>query len=799
MKYFFSAVLILASALAWAQNGSIRGKVLDDITNQPIPFATVVIQGTSTGASTDFDGNYVIENLEPGLVNIEASYVGYTKRTIFEIQVYNSKPTSLDIRLTQSATQLEAVEIKASPFTKKEESPVSMRTINSAEIMRNPGGNRDISKVLQALSGVASSASFRNDIIIRGGAPSENRFYLDGVEVPNINHFATQGSSGGPVGMLNVNFIEEVDFYSGAFPSNRGNALSAVLEFKQKEGNRNKLEKNFMVGSSDFGLTLDGPLGKKSSFIFSVRRSYLQLLFRALKLPFLPAYNDAQFKTTINLNTKNKITIVGLGAYDDFELNQKVNKNITDPELIERNNYILGNIPVSDQWNYTLGVNYQHFMKKSFQTFVLSRNHLNNKAVKYFDNDDSDPNKLLLDYESQEIENKFRFEHTYRQDGWKINAGLGVENVTYTNQTFNKIDVGGMVQTIDFESSLNFSKFALFAQASKSLLAGRLQLSAGIRTDFNDYSDDMSNPLDQLSPRLSVSYSLNDKWSLNGNVGVFYQLPPYTTLGFKASDAFVNKSNGLKYIEARHAVLGVEYNVSKTAKATVEGFYKAYDRYPFLLNDSITLANLGSDFGIIGNEAVTSISEGRSYGLEFLFQQKMAKGFYGILAYTVVRSEFEDKDGKLIPSAWDNGHVVSLTGGKKFKKNWEVGVRWRFLGGAPYTPYDLQTSSLIAVWDVNGQGVLDYNNLNTGRTGAGHGLDIRIDKRFYFDKWSLNVYFDVQNAYNQQQTLQPYVDVVRDASGNALIDENDPSRYQTKLVSNANGTFLPSLGLMIEF
>ncbi|HAE29626.1 MAG TPA: ferric aerobactin receptor, partial [Flavobacteriales bacterium] len=210
---------------------------------------------------------------------------------------------------------------------------------------RFPGGNRDISKVIQALPGASPTVAFRNDIIIRGGAPNENRFYLDGVEVPNINHFATQGASGGPVGLLNVNFIEKVDFYSGAFPANRGNAASSVFEFVQRDGNAEKLETTFAVGSSDIGLTFDGPLGKNTSFIFSARRSYLQFLFAALKLPFLPTYTDAQFKLKHRFNSKNELTVIGLGALDDFVLNESVNDGVTDSSTIEFNNYTLGNIP----------------------------------------------------------------------------------------------------------------------------------------------------------------------------------------------------------------------------------------------------------------------------------------------------------------------------------------------------------------------------------------------------------------------------------------------------------------------
>jgi hypothetical protein len=781
----------------FAQNAKITGTVTNEY-NSPIPFANVLIQGTSIGATTDFDGVFEFKTLPAGIVTLIVSYVGYETKLVYEIEVYKSKTTFLKVQLMESSANLKTVEITSSQFNKTEESPLSMRTINATEIQRNPGGNRDISKVLQSLPGVASSVSFRNDIIIRGGAPSENRFYLDGIEVPNINHFATQGSSGGPVGMLNVNFIDNVDFYSGAFPSNRGNALSAVLEFKQKDGNSEKLETNFTIGSSDIGLTLDGPISKKATYIFSFRRSYLQFLFQALKLPFLPAYNDAQYKITYNINQKNRLTFIGLGALDDFELNQKVNDGVSDLDIISRNNYILGNIPVSDQWNYTVGVKYNHFREKSFQTIILSRNYLNNKAVKFKDNNDLDEDNLIFNYKSEEIENKFRFEHTFRNNGYKLNTGISYENVTYANETFNKININDDIILIDFKSRLNFNKFGAFAQLSKSLLSSRLILSGGIRTDFCDYSETMLNPLNQLSPRISASFSITEKLSFNSNIGRYLQLPAYTAMGYRESNALVNKNN-LSYISCEHFVGGLEYAIGLNSKTTIEAFYKNYSGYPLLLSDSISLANLGSDFGVIGNDRVSSISNGRSYGLEFLYQQKLYKGFYGVVAYTLVRSEFEDKNDKLISSAWDNGHIVNLTAGKKFKNNWEIGVKWRFSGGTPYTPYDLQTSSLISVWDINGQGVLDYDKLNSERLKPSHGLDVRIDKRLYFDKWAFNFYIDIQNIYNFQSELPSYIDVNRDAANSPIISGDNPNSYETKYVSNTAGTVLPSLGIMIQF
>ena len=793
-------LFVLLVTISFAQNGSIKGRVFDPINNEGVPFANVVIQGTATGAVTDFDGNYAIENLEPGLYNVEASSVGYETKVEYEIQTFNNKPAFVNIELSPASELLEAVEIVASPFSKREEAPVSMRTIGVSEIERNPGGNRDISRVIQSLPGVASPPSFRNDIIIRGGAPNENKFYLDGVEVPNINHFATQGSSGGPVGLINVNFIKEVDFYSAAFPANRGNATSSIFDFTLKDGNPEKIKANITVGSSDYGLTLDGPIGEKTTYIFSIRRSYLQLLFSALKLPFLPIYNDAQFKVKTKINAKNEISLIGLGALDQFEINTGVNDGVDDPVTLERNQFILGNLVSNDQWNYTIGAAYKHFSENSFQQVVVSRNHLDNRAVKYFNNDESIEANKILDYRSQEIENKIRLEHTWRGEGWKWNVGVGYENALFTNRTYNRfVTASGEQLVADFRSELNLNKYSVFTQISKGFIADRLKFSLGVRTDVAGYNDAMENPIDQLSPRLSASYLFAPKWSLNASVGRFFQLPPYTILGYRDNaNNLVNKQNGITYIQADHAVLGLEYLPFTNTKISIEGFHKVYDNYPFLTRNNVSLANLGSDFGVIGNDPAVPLSGGRAYGLEFLIQQKLTKGFYGILAATLVKSEFEDKNGDLRPSAWDNGQIVTLTAGKKFKGDWEVGARFRYLGASPYTPYDAALSSIRETWDLRGVALPDYERLNEERTGAVHQLDMRVDKRWFFAKWSLDLYLDIQNVYNFQAPLAPSLTVVRDDNGDPLVDPTDPRRYSTKEIQNFSGTILPSIGIIIE-
>lgn len=799
MKFLSLLIVAFLGLNAYAQSGKITGRVFNSINNEPVPFAKVQIVNEQKGAVTFDDGTYEINNLNPGVYSVKVVAAGFEEAMVNEITVTNARTVTLDFPLNLITVEQEEVTVTAKTFVRKVESPVSLKTLNSTEIERLPGANRDVSRVLQALPGVAARATFRNDIIIRGGAPSENKFYLDGIEVPNINHFATQGSSGGPVGLLNVNFIREVDFYSGAFPANRANGLSSVIAFKQKDGNKDGLITNFALGSSDVALTLDGPIGEKIDFIFSIRRSYLQFLFAALKLPFLPTYNDSQFKVNYKINEKNKLTFIGLGALDQFRLNTKVNDKVDDPETKEYNEYILGNIPSQGQWNYTFGVNWLHYSKNSYQTVVLSRNMLNNRAQRYFGNVEEEENKLL-DYSSFEAENKFRFEHLYTKKGWRFSAGFGYEYARYRNETFNRIIIQGSPLTLDYESDLFLSKGALFSQLSRDLFKNRLSLSLGLRTDISNYSSSMMNPLDQLSPMFSFNFKVTENFSLNGNVSRFHQLPAYTILGYRNTNGdLVNKDNGLKYIRADHFVLGTEFLTKFDSRFTVEGFFKNYSRYPYSVNDSISLANLGSDFGVIGNEEITSTSTGRTYGMEFLYQQKMYKGFYGIVAYTFVRSEFKDKNDVYVPTSWDSRHIVSLTGGKRFKKGWELGMRWLFSSGSPYTPYDIATSSLQQVWDVTGRGLLDYNQLNTQREANYHQLNVRLDKKIFLEKFNLNFYLDIQNIYGYKTRVAPILLVEKDETGNPITDPNDPSRYKTKLIENTSGIVQPTIGIIVEF
>lgn len=787
--------LQISQANAQARTGNIQGIVTDALSNEALIGVTIQLVGTEYGTITEVDGKYEITELPPGLYNVQARYVGYTPQTIVEIEVNSAKPAVVVFKLDQASDSTKEVLITTAVFNRSAESPVSLRQIGVSEIQRNPGGNRDISRAVQSLPGVASGVAFRNDIIIRGGSPGENRFYLDGVEVPTINHFATQGAGGGPVGLINVDLIKEVNFYSGAYPSNRGNTLSSVFEFNQKDARTDRVGFRGILGSSDVALLAEGPAGKNATFLVSARRSYLQFLFQVIGLPFLPTYNDFQTRYRIKFGQKHELSFIGLGAIDQFALN-------LEADTTNENRYILGNIPKNSQWNYTNGLVYKYYRQNGFMTAVLSRNMLNNEATKYTNNDESSEDNLAFRFKSQESENKLRLEYTTRTNGYRINYGINAEYARYLLENTAQIVLpSGVLYRLEQSDVLKTYLYGIFGQISHGYLEERLQLSLGLRTDGNNHNASMRNPLNQLSPRLSASYNLTPEWSLNGNVGIYYQRPSYTVLGYRDSlGRLDNIDRGVTYLRNQQAVLGIAYTSSKSYRISVEGFYKLYDNYPMLVNSGISLANEGADFGVVGNEAVTSTSEGRAYGVEFLAQQRFFKGFYGIAAVTLVRSEFTNVAGEYKPASWDNRYIIAITAGKQFKKGWELGLRYRAQGGSPFTPFDSVVSLQRNAWDVNGQGVRDFTQLNGSRTGFFNALDIRVDKKFAVSKRSfLDFYIDIQNVTGHVTEGGSFVDVVRDEQGNAVVNPNDPSRYLGTQVRNVSGNRLPTIGVIFDF
>jgi TonB dependent receptor/CarboxypepD_reg-like domain/TonB-dependent Receptor Plug Domain len=802
-------ILLFATMTVFSQNnGTILGIVKDKRTQEVLVGVTVQVEGTNQGTTTDTDGKFRL-SLAVGSYNLKATFVGYKAASKFNIVLTSGNAQQINFELEEEAVQLAEAKVvfNRSISVASTETPNSIQKLTTEEIKNNPGGNFDISRVIQVLPGVGGTAGsvggFRNDLIIRGGGPNENVFYLDGIEIPVINHFATQGSSGGPTGILNVSFIEDATLSSSSFNARYDNALSSVLQFRQREGNPERVQGNIRVSSTEVAGTLEGPISSKTTFLASVRRSYLQFLFKAIDLPIRPNYWDFQYKVTHKINKKTTLTAIGVGAIDEFTF-------AVPEESSPEKEYILRSNPNINQWNYTTGFSLKRLLENGFLNVSISRNMFNNRLDRFEDNRQGDENFRVLKSNSQEIENKLRVDVNKFIGKWEYSYGAVLQYVKYNNDFFNllrreiKNTQGQITQPgiqVSFNTAVDFFKYGAFAQVNRKLLNDRLNLSAGLRTDMNSFTTDGNNPLETLSPRLSAGYQLSDKWRLNASVGRYFKIPIYTVLGYRQDGNFINRSN--KYIRSDHLVAGLEFIPTPTTRITLEGFSKRYDNYPISVRDGISLANQGGNFGAIGNEAVTSTGKGRSRGVEFFVQQKLTRNFFGVLSYTYFKSEFTGKDGKYIASSWDNRHLVSTQLGYKFKRGWELGLKWLYQGGSPYTPLDLEASRRTYL--TTGVGTEDYARLNSQRLKAFSRVDFRVDKKWNYKKASIDLFFDFQNALLTSNAAIPQYTFERnsDNSGFKTTDGQalrlDGSNAIPLILANEDSNFTPALGLVIEF
>ena len=776
-KYLFYFLLVFHASLYSQNIGSLTGTVIDSESGLPLEGATVTVDKSNFFAVTDQNGFFEILDLPTTTYNITARFIGFKIQTKFNIIVKSAGNRSLDYVLSPMPDTLNEVILNESPFKTSIETPLSTQTFSAVEIETYPGGNNDITRVIQSLPGISPSVGgFRNDIIIRGGGPNETVYYIDGIEIPNINHFSTQGSSGGPVGLVNISFIKDVTLSTSSFGAEYDNALSGVLAFKQKDANKEKLIGNFRLGSSEAGLTIEGPINDKSSFILSLRRSYLQFIFKAFGFSFLPDYRDYQFKLSHEIDSNNSIKLIGIGSIDKLTVNEPDEFNFENQSVIEQ-------IPLTNQNTETFGITWRRIYKSvnGFFDLSISNNNLNNNFIRYKDNlTKSDPTYSNI---SRENETKLRFISNHNFNDIKFSFGFNLTSAKYTNKTkFN-------FYNIDYLTELNLIKYGFFVKSSKLILNQNLGVSFGFRFDQDNFTSD-NNIFSNFSPRLSLSYSLSEDndWKLNLSTGLYYKIPTYTALGFKdINDNFLNAN--MLYTKSNHYVLGIEYNTSYSSRFTIESFYKKYNNYPISVFDNISLANKGADFEVLGNELLFSNGKGKSYGLEFLYQQKLQNSFYGIFSYTFFFSEFSNLDNIYLPSVWDNRHLISFTGGYKLKKNWEISSKLRYTGNTPYAPVDTASSSLSYP-----EIIFDYSQLGNYFLQSFTKLDLRLDKRWNFKSTSMNFYIDIENLLGNEIPIPPEYGLSRDERQNIIMPIN-----LIEVESDNRNSVIPSIGFVFYF
>lgn len=761
--------------------GEVYGRVVDP-KGMPIPGASLLLEGTRYGAQADDNGDYRIVQVPPGTYNLVCSSLGYEAQTKYNILVKSKGNAAQNFQLRVSAEQLNEVVVRRSArISRPKETPLSTQTLSAVEIATYPGGNNDVVRVTQTLPGVSPSVGgFRNDLIIRGGAPNETVYYLDGMEVPNINHFSTQGSAGGPVGMVNVSFIDEVTLSTSSFGAQYDNPLSGVLQFRQRTGNPRTWNTNFRLSASEAALTFEGPLFKKdqenasTTFIASVRRSYLQFLFELIGLPIRPDYWDYQYKVSHRIDRRNEISLLGLGSIDDFSVEPL-------DEFEPDQQQVLDQAPFIVQRSNAIGLSWRHRFRKEngFMQTTLSNNRLSNEFTRY--SDPLEQSGVLFRNDAVESETKLRHQSTVYLGGLKLSAGFNIQHSIYETSTLNLNDNN------QFDSRIDFWKYGGFTQVSSGLFRDRLEVTFGLRSDADSFST-REDLLSTLSPRASVSLAISESWKFKATAGRYFKIPPYTILGFRSNEG-VLLNREVDYTRSDHYVAGFEKFFGPAASLSLEAFWKAYEDYPVSVLDQVSLANKGGGFEVLGNEEVRTVGRGRSYGMELQFQQRFTGNFYALFAYTWFFSEFSGFDRDvLIPSVWDSRHLLSFTGGYKLQRNWEISGRYRFSGRTPFAPVDLDQTL-----DVYPEIVFDYQRLGEERLGEFSQLDLRIDKKWNYRGLSLNLFFEAQNVLAQAIPAPVEYGLNRDEQGQVLEPQS------LVAIEADNSTIIPSIGLVVDF
>ena len=772
-----------------AETYPVRGQVIGKLSREPVPYAGVSVWGNpKTATSTDSLGYFVIKQVPPGVCRLSVSCIGY-ENLLTEEYIVSAKLPFIELELEEDETQLSGVTVQAAPFRRLKANPVSLQVIGLGEIEKSPGGNRDISRIVRSYPGVSfSPIGYRNDLIVRGGSPSENRFYMDGVEIPNINHFATQGASGGPVSILNADLIREVQFYTGVFPVEKSGALSSVMDIRLRDGDVSDNSFKATLGASEFSFSGSGHFSDKTTYLFSVRQSYLQLLFKLLNLPFLPNYVDGQFKVKMKFSPNDELVLLGLVGID----NMKLNLDITG----ESAEYYLSYLPRITQQTFTVGASYRRYMGRNVLSLTAGYNYLGNQNLKYRDNDDSRPENRTLDFAAKEQKSSLRAENRTYIGRWTITGGAEIYEARYVNNTFQRLYGVGR-DSSRYDTRLGIVGASLYASALYKSANEKFSAAVGVRVDGCDYSRVMARFWENVSPNVSFSYRFHPDWAVSAATGIYHQLPPYTALGFKDNDgAFVNRS--LKYMRVCNTNVGVEWSRNESLVIALEGFYKYYDRMPLSLYDDIPLACKGNDYGVVGNEALVSTAQGRAYGTELSLRWQIAGRLSAVSSLTLYRSECRnDRHAAYVASAWDNRFIANVSATYDFPRQWSVGAKLSAIGGSPYTPYDEEKSSLVQAWDVLGRPYYDYTRFNSERLGAFAQLDVRVDKNFYFRKWSLGVYVDLQNV-TMSRLKQPDVPVSTGVIENPDAPA-DRQRYKMKYVKLSSGTLVPAIGVTVQF
>ncbi|MDP1676070.1 MAG: TonB-dependent receptor [Bacteroidota bacterium] len=714
MKQFFSLFLFLIPLFVFSQdnNGSISGEIRDAVTKQPLPGANVVISGTSLGTTCDEKGYYVIKNLVPGKYSVKASIIGYESSTNPDVVVSPLRNKKISFELNTSTIEMNEVKIQSDYFARPAENVVSMRTLSPEEIRRSPGSAEDIFRVMQSMPGVATAGGKSAQLIVRGGSPDENLTLLDNIEIYNPIHFARTGESMGIISIVNPALLEKVDFLTGGFPAKYGDKMSSVFDMKLQDGNKELYNSDVNLNIAGFGVTVDGPLIENSSMIFSVRRGFLDVLTSLMGKPAAPRYYDAVGKITYDIDANNRLSFVGFYYID------QIDKLGTTKESSAMSKY---DYMKRDDYGSAFGLNWRSLLsERAFLMTTFSRT-----GNGWTTNQGTQTNHTLRGEEILENELMVKTELTYQfSPSLDVKVGamgktIDSKNISWTPEDTTRTGTIIPATTISYRPDLT-NKTAFYLQSSYRIIEP-ITISTGLRYDHFALLN-----AGNMSPRVAISYRFLESTSLNFAWGKYIQSPA----SFQISPDPRNLD--LRYSTAIHFVAGLEHRLADDTRVTVEAYHKELTNIIVDPDSSNLLLNTGT---------------GYARGVELSLQKKFSDGFVGSASYSY--SVSKRQDNITLPEyyfEYDRPHIINLLAGMEIGEGWQIGAKFQFASGNPYTP-------VVGVIKKGGVFYLIDGAVNSARYPDYHKVDIRVDKQFIFAGWALTAYLDLWNVYNRDNIM----------------------------------------------
>lgn len=697
---FVLSLPMLVYSLESTQN--IKGTVYDKDSKMPMPGATVILKNSNpqVGVTTDENGIFRLQNVPLGRQGIEVSFLGYQSAEIDNIMIIKGKETVLEVEIEENVTRVDEIVVKATPSKDRainQMATVSARTFSVEETEKYAGSRGDVARMAMNFAGVSAANDSRNDIVIRGNSPSGLLWRLDEVEIPNPNHFAENGTTGGPVGMLNNNLMQNSDFITGAFPAEYGNAQSGVFDLRLRNGNSDKHEFLGQVGFNGFELGAEGPINreKRSSYLINGRYSTLEAM-DAMGVDFgtvgVPKYKDAAFKFNIPVN-KGRISFIGLGGSSEIAM---VKSNLSEEDLKDNTDLYSGDS--TDLYNrstmFVSGLSFTRFLsdKTLFKIFVsglyssggtdIDTFSVEKNPASFIDHNYSENRFGIGGYVNSKVNSQFSFKTGVQVDfmGYDLYSRRFRKN---TNTWESRLD-----DQKDLFSGL--SLYRTYFQANYKL-SENFTINPGVHFLYFDLNNSNS-----LEPRIGLSWQTNNRNRFNVAYGLHSKIQTLYTYFYRdQSSVFTNKDLG--FTKSHQFVVGHDFKLTEYIRIKSEAYYQMIFDVPVeKIPSSWTALNTGANFGFDVKKDLENKGTGKNYGLEFTFEQFLNQGIYWLSTVSVFESKTKASDEITRNSAFNGNLVVNLLAGKEFRlsenNTLNIDLKFTMAGGRRYTPLDtLQT------------------------------------------------------------------------------------------------------------